>query len=130
MFNRRRWKDLTRWLRRDVMTLWFALKHAQTPWVARVLAAVLTAYALSPVDLIPDFIPVLGHLDDLIIVPVGVWLLLRLLPPKVVDDSRSQADAWLATRNSKPKSWAGLAIVAGLWLLAAWLVYRVVFGQG
>ena len=57
------------------MTLWFALKHPLTPWHARAFAAVLTAYALSPIDLIPDFIPILGYLDDLIIVPAGVWLL-------------------------------------------------------
>lgn len=109
------------------MTLWFALKHAQTPWPARVLAAVLTAYAFSPVDLIPDFVPVLGYLDDLIIVPLGVWLLLRILPPKVLDDSRAKADAWLATRTNKPRSWMGLAIVVGLWVLAAWLVYKILF---
>ncbi len=62
------------------MTLWFALKHPQTPWHARAFAAILTAYALSPIDLIPDFIPVLGYLDDLIIVPVGVWLPPSLWP--------------------------------------------------
>ena len=64
-------------LKRDVMTLWFALKHPQTPWYARVLATIVTAYALSPIDLIPDFIPILGYLDDLILVPIGVWLLLK-----------------------------------------------------
>lgn len=118
------WSSLTRNLKRDVTTLWFALKHPQTPWLARVLAIVLTAYAFSPVDLIPDFIPVLGHLDDLIIVPLGVWLLLRMLPQSVVADSRIQADAWLELREGKPTSRLGMVIVVSLWALAAWLSYR------
>jgi uncharacterized membrane protein YkvA (DUF1232 family) len=117
------WRAVTRNLRRDVTTLWFALKHPQTPWLARVLAFVLTAYAFSPVDLIPDFIPVLGHLDDLIIIPLGVWLLLRMLPPSVVAHSRTQADAWLELRRGKPTSQLGLVIVVSLWALAAWLSY-------
>jgi uncharacterized membrane protein YkvA (DUF1232 family) len=110
-------------LRRDLMTLWFVLRHPSTPWVARLLAALVTAYALSPVDLIPDFIPVLGWLDDLLIVPAGVWLLLRLVPPPVVQACREQAAQWLERHQGrKPRSLAGLAIVVGLWLLAAWLV--------
>ena len=90
-------KQLKRWaqaLKRDVMTLWFALKHPLTPWYARAFAAILTAYALSPIDLIPDFIPILGYLDDLIIVPAGVWVLLRMVPEQVLVDSRVQADEW------------------------------------
>lgn len=122
------WKALSSTLKRDVITLWFALKHPQTPWFARMLAVVLTAYAFSPVDLIPDFIPVLGHLDDLIIVPLGVWLLMRMLPQSVVADSRAQADTWLAMRKAKPRSWLGLAIVGGLWILCAWLAYRLLVG--
>jgi uncharacterized membrane protein YkvA (DUF1232 family) len=89
MSNLRAWAKA---LKRDVITLWFALKHPLTPWHARALAAVLTAYALSPIDLIPDFIPILGYLDDLIIVPVGVWLLLRMVPTQVLTDSKDQAD--------------------------------------
>jgi uncharacterized membrane protein YkvA (DUF1232 family) len=118
------WSSLTRNLKRDVTTLWFALKHPQTPWLARVLAVVLTAYAFSPVDLIPDFIPVLGHLDHLIIIPLGVWLLLRMLPLSVVAHSRTQADAWLELRRGKPISQLGMVIVVSLWTLAAWLSYR------
>jgi uncharacterized membrane protein YkvA (DUF1232 family) len=114
-------------LKRDVMTLWFALKHPQTPWYARALAAVLTAYALSPVDLIPDFIPVLGYLDDLLIIPAGVWLLLRLVPPAVLLDSRRQAQQWLQTHHDKPRSWAGLFMVLAIWCLAAWLLLRLVW---
>ncbi len=118
------WADA---LRRDVMTLWFALKHPLTPWYARVFATVLTAYALSPIDLIPDFIPVLGYLDDLILVPAGVWLLVRMVPEPVVTESRAQALEWFLQRKHKPQSVLGLAIVLGVWLLAAWITYRAVF---
>ena len=128
MLKRFSWKALTGTLKRDLITLWFALKHPQTPWGARMLAVVLTAYAFSPVDLIPDFIPVLGQLDDLIIVPLGVWLLMRMLPRSVVADSRAQADTWLAMRKRKPRSWLGLAIVVSLWALAGWLLFKVLVG--
>jgi len=109
-------------LKRDVMTLWFALKHPQTPWYARVLAVVVTAYALSPVDLIPDFIPILGYLDDLILVPVGVWLLLKILPDQVLKDSRDQAQAWFSQSQRRPLSQVGLVIVVAIWVLAAWVI--------
>lgn len=110
-------------LKRDVMTLWFALKHPLTPWHARALAAVLTAYALSPIDLIPDFIPILGYLDDLLIVPAGVWLLLQMVPDQVLTDSRAQAQAWFDQGQQKPTSYWGLAIVLAVWGLAAWGTY-------
>jgi len=113
-------------LKRDVMTLWFALKHPDTPWYARALAAVITAYALSPIDLIPDFIPVLGYLDDLIIVPAGVWLLLRIVPEQVLADSRAQSEQWFREQKGKPRSITGLAIILALWCVAAWATYRVV----
>lgn len=115
-------------LKRDAVTLWFALKHPDTPWYARVLAGVLVAYALSPIDLIPDFIPVLGLLDDLVIIPAGVWLLMRLLPAHVVADSRARAQQWSASKTSRPRSLAGLLIVLALWSLAAWLIYRAFTG--
>jgi len=120
-------KHLQAWarvLKHDVLTLWFALKHPQTPWHARVCAAIVTAYALSPIDLIPDFIPVLGLLDDLILIPIGLWLLLKMLPDQVVSDSRQRAGAWLHQEQRKPRSLAGLIIVVSLWTLAAGLAYR------
>lgn len=112
------------------MTLWFALKHPQTPWYARVFAAILTAYAFSPIDLIPDFIPVLGYWDDMLIVPVGVWLLLRMVPEQVLTDSRTQADEWFRQGNTKPMSLLGLVIILVLWFFAAWATYRAVFLLG
>lgn len=114
-------------LKRDVMTLWFVLRHPHTPWLARALAAILTAYALSPIDLIPDFIPVLGYLDDLIIVPLGIWLLLKIIPEQVLMECRNQADEWFRQDQQKPRSWMGLLIILGLWVGAAWAAYAVFF---
>jgi uncharacterized membrane protein YkvA (DUF1232 family) len=120
-----RLKTWARALKRDVITLWFALKHPDTPWYARALAAVITAYALSPIDLIPDFIPVLGYLDDLIIVPAGVWLLLKIVPENVVVDSRAKSEKWFLEQKGKPRSYVGLSVVLILWVLAAWTLYRM-----
>ena len=114
-------------LKRDVMTLWFVLRHPHTPWLARALAAILTAYALSPIDLIPDFIPVLGYLDDLIIVPLGIWLLLKIIPEQVLMECRNQADEWFRQDQQKPRSWVGLLIILGLWVGAALAAYAVFF---
>lgn len=124
-----RLKTWARALKRDVMTLWFALKHPDTPWYARALAAVITAYALSPIDLIPDFIPVLGYLDDLIIVPAGVWLLLKIVPENVVVDSRAKSEKWLLEKKGKPRSYVGLSVVLILWVLAAWALYQMFVPQ-
>jgi len=124
-----RLKTWARALQRDVMTLWFALKHPDTPWYARALAAVITAYALSPIDLIPDFIPVLGYLDDLIIVPAGIWLLLKIVPENVVVDSREKSEQWFLEQKGKPRSYVGLIIILILWLLASWALYRMFVPQ-
>ncbi|MFT5035513.1 MAG: uncharacterized membrane protein YkvA (DUF1232 family) [Litorivivens sp.] len=94
MRSMQRFKTWVRALKCDVMMLWFTLKQPDTPWYARALAAVITAYAFSPIDLIPGFIPVLGYLDDLTIVPAGVWMILRILSEKVVIDSRAESDKW------------------------------------
>jgi len=124
MSNLRAWAKA---LKRDVITLWFALKHPLTPWHARAFAAVLTAYALSPIDLIPDFIPILGYLDDLIIVPVGVWLLLLMVPTQVLTDSKDQADEWFRQGKTKPMSLWGLIIILLIWFFAAWATYKAIF---
>ncbi len=93
----------------------------RTPLAAKLLAGVVVAYALSPIDLIPDFIPILGHLDDLILVPLGIWAVLKLIPPEVMAEARDKA-----ARQGKPaKRWAGLAIVALVWLAAAALTVRL-----
>jgi len=121
-------RSWARRIKRDAMTLWFARSHPDTPWYAKALGAFVLAYALSPIDLIPDFIPVLGYLDDALLLPALIWLTVRLLPPQVLADSRSRADAWLASAGARPRSLAGAAAIVLLWTaalsLAAWWAWR------
>ena len=106
-------------IKRDAMTLWFARRDPRTPWLAKALAAFVVAYALSPIDLIPDFIPVLGYLDDVLLLPALVWLTVRLIPDEVLRDSRARAEDWLARAAAKPRSVAGAIAVVMLWCVAA-----------
>lgn len=109
---------ITAWakaLKFDVLTLWFTIKHPSVSGWAKVIAFVAVAYALSPIDLIPDVIPVLGYLDDLIVVPVLVWLALKFVPIKVLNQSREQAVEWINSNQSKPKSYVGLFFVLMIW---------------
>jgi uncharacterized membrane protein YkvA (DUF1232 family) len=117
-------------IKRDAMTLWFACKHPLTPWHAKALGFFVVAYALSPIDLIPEFIPVLGYLDDAILLPLLIWLTMRLLPTTVVTECRAQAEAWLSSSRAKPRSLAGAALIVGAWLAVAlavglWMVNKL-----
>ena len=115
-------------IKRDAMTLWFARKHPRTPWHAKALGVFVVAYALSPIDLIPDFIPVLGYLDDVILLPALIWLAVRLLPQDVLAECRAQAEQGMRESRAKPRSRAGAALIVGLWLVLglvlAWWVYQ------
>ena len=114
-------------VKRDGVTLWFAGKHPRTLGYAKALGLFVVAYALSPIDLIPDFIPVLGYVDDVLLLPGLIWLTLRLLPPDVLADCRGQADAWMQTQGAKPRSMAGAVLEVALWLLvgiALWVWLR------
>ena len=114
-------------VKRDGVTLWFAGKHPKTPWYAKALGLFVVAYALSPIDLIPDFIPVLGYVDDVLMLPSLIWLTLQLLPPDVLTECRGQADVWMQTQGAKPRSMAGPVLVVALWLLvgaALWVWLR------
>lgn len=114
-------------IKRDGVTLWFAGKHPKTPWYAKALGLFVVAYALSPIDLIPDFIPVLGYVDDVLLLPGLIWLTLQLLPPDVLTECRGHADAWMQTQGAKPRSMAGPVLVVALWLLvgiALWVWLR------
>ena len=106
-------------VKRDGVTLWFAGKHPRTPWHAKALGAFVVAYALSPIDLIPDFIPVLGYLDEVILLPALIWLAIRMLPPDVLLESRAKAEEWMAASSSKPKSLVGAVAIVAVWLLVA-----------
>lgn len=114
-----RWLETARqWARgikRDVIAIWLASRDPRTPWAARLLAICVAAYALSPVDLIPDFVPILGYLDDLLIVPLGISAVLRLMPPALMSEYRATA----ATIADRPVSRAGLVAIICLWLVFA-----------
>src|SRR5258708_13835012 len=101
-------------LRAQVLTLGFCRSHPATPWYAKALAALVVAYAFSPIDLIPDFIPVLGYLDDLILVPLGIYLTLRLIPPQVVAEGRQRADAWIAAQGDRPTNYVPAAVIIAI----------------
>ena len=101
-------------LKRDGVTLWFAGKNPRTPWYAKALGVFVVAYALSPIDLIPDFIPVLGYVDDVLLPPGLIWVAIRLVPPDVLGECRGQADEWMQTKGSKPSSRIGAVLIVAL----------------
>lgn len=106
-------------IKRDGVTLWFAQRNPKTPWYAKALGLFVVAYALSPIDLIPDFIPVLGYVDDVLLLPGLIWLTVKLLPSDVLAQCRLQADAWLQSRAKKPSSRLGAVLIVALWLTVA-----------
>jgi len=111
------WKQRARQLQTETYALYLAYKDPRTPWYARLFAALVVGYAFSPIDLIPDFIPVLGYLDDLILVPLGAALVLRMIPPDVLAESRDKASELMSA--GKPTNWAAAAVIIALWLLLA-----------
>ena len=120
---------LRRWakaLKAQLLTLWFCRSHPDTPLLAQIFAALVVAYAFSPIDLIPDFIPVVGYLDDLIVLPLGIYLVLRLLPEHVIAASRQKADQWIAERNTKPRNYPAAAAIVLVWIALAYWAWRVI----
>ena len=112
------WRARVAGLKRDVLTVYFAARDPRLPWPVRALALAIAAYALSPIDLIPDVIPVLGLLDDLVLLPLGIALVVRLTPPAVLEAARARA----ATANVRPSSVAAVVVIVALWAVAlAWL---------
>jgi uncharacterized membrane protein YkvA (DUF1232 family) len=99
-------------LKRDTLAIWYASRDKRTPWYARLLVVVVAAYALSPLDLIPDFIPILGYLDDLVLIPAGIALTLHLIPPEVMAAARARAADTLA----KPNPWWMTLLIILVWL--------------
>lgn len=111
------WKRRARQLKAETYALYLAYRDPRTPWYARICAAIVVGYAFSPIDLIPDFIPVLGYLDDLVLVPFGIWVALKLIPPEVMAESRARAQAMMA--NGKPVSRAAAVVIVIIWILLA-----------
>jgi uncharacterized membrane protein YkvA (DUF1232 family) len=110
-----RLRRFARLVKRDVVTLYLAARDPRVPWYAKAVAACVAAYALSPIDLIPDFIPVLGYLDDVIIVPLGIWLAVRLIPADVYAELRDKAGKAAA----RPTGRVGPIVIVAIWILVA-----------
>jgi uncharacterized membrane protein YkvA (DUF1232 family) len=113
-------KGWARSVKRDVVALWIACRDPRVPWYAKVIAGLVAAFALSPIDLIPDFVPVLGYVDDLLLVPAGILLAVRLIPAELMEEFRATA----ASRAERPTTRAGAAVIVLVWLgvfcVAAW----------
>jgi uncharacterized membrane protein YkvA (DUF1232 family) len=109
------WKQRVKQLKKETYAIYLACKDPRVPWYARVFAGFVVAYAFSPIDLIPDVIPILGYLDDLLLVPLGIILVLRMIPPTVLAECRKKAEA--AMGEGKPTSWIAAGVIVAIWLL-------------
>jgi uncharacterized membrane protein YkvA (DUF1232 family) len=122
-------EKLKRWatsLKQKIVMLWFATKNPQTPWLPKVICIFIVAYALSPIDLIPDFIPILGFVDEIILLPMLIWVAIKLIPQSILDESLNQAKAWATQNQSKPKSLLGLLVVVIIWVFMIWMIYQLI----
>jgi uncharacterized membrane protein YkvA (DUF1232 family) len=117
-------KNWARLVKRDIHAIYLCSRDPRVPWHAKALAIFVAAYALSPIDLIPDFVPVLGYLDDVILVPVGIWLVVRLIPAHIMAEHRELA----AAAHDRPVSRTAAAVIVAIWIASAilcgWLVWR------
>ncbi len=111
------WRERVRQLKAEAYALYLASRHPLTPWYAKVLAVCVVAYALSPIDLIPDPIPILGYLDDLILVPLGIALAIKLIPPAVMEESREKAQT--ALTQEKPGARIAALVIIVIWIVTA-----------
>lgn len=111
---------------RDTVSLYLAARDPRTPWYAKFIAAFVVGYALSPIDLIPDFIPIIGYLDDIVLIPIGLWIAMRLIPREVIEDCRSRA----TELTERPTSVTAALIIVFIWMGAAaiigWFIYETI----
>lgn len=108
-------KEWAKQLKRQIFILYFAYRDDRTPWFAKLFSACVVAYAFSPIDLIPDFIPILGYLDDVILVPLGVMLALKMIPDQVLEECRAKAQELMT--KGKPKNWFVGSLIVMVWIL-------------
>ena len=118
------WKEKAKRLKTDTYALYWAFKDRRTPWYAKAFIILIVAYALSPVDLIPDFIPVIGYLDDLILVPAGIYLAIKMVPCTVINECRQKAASEKVDSKTK---WAVTAIIIMVWLLVLYLIIKAIW---
>lgn len=117
-------KEQARKLKKETYAIYLACRDPRVPWYAKLLAGCIVAYAFSPIDLIPDFIPIIGYLDDLIIVPLGIWLALKMIPPVVLTECRQKAEATMG--QDKPTNWVAGFVIVAIWvclgiLMVVWI---------
>ncbi len=118
-------KERAKKLKTDIPAIFLALKDEETPSSAKIIAAITVAYALSPIDLIPDFVPILGYLDDVILLPALVALTVRLIPKEIMERNRKLAEGlW---KNGKPKKWYYAIPIVLIWLLIIWLIVKAIW---
>lgn len=118
------WKEQARALKRETYAVYLACRDPRVPWYGRVLAACVVGYAFSPIDLIPDPVPILGYLDDLILIPLGIAMVLKTIPPEVMAECREKAAVALA--GGKPRNWIAAVIIVATWILLAVLAVFLV----
>jgi len=111
------WKGRARTLRQETYAVYLACRDPRVPWYGRVLAACVVGYAFSPIDLIPDPIPLLGYVDDLILIPLGIAMVLKTIPPEVMAECREKAAVAMA--GGKPRNWIAAGIIVAIWILLA-----------
>jgi uncharacterized membrane protein YkvA (DUF1232 family) len=121
------WEQIKRWateLKNEGMTLWFCCRHPDMPWLPKIFALLVVGYFLSPIDLIPDFIPILGYLDELILLPISIYLILKLVPERVLTESRDQAANWVAEHRPTPQSLTAAVVIMILWILLVAVLWQ------
>jgi len=115
-------KEKANEIKKDISALFIAMKKKETPWYAKLIAGIAVTYALSPIDLIPDFVPVLGYLDDLLILPLLITLAVKLIPPEVMEMCKTEAEGlW---KNGKPRHWYYAIPIILLWILLIIFIYN------
>jgi len=120
------WRDRLRALKRETYALLLACRDELTPWYVKLTAGLVVAYAFSPIDLIPDFIPVIGLLDDMVLVPLGVVLVRWMVPAQVMEDCRRRAESEF--EQGKPVNWTAAVVIVVIWIVLAYLSYLIVRG--
>jgi uncharacterized membrane protein YkvA (DUF1232 family) len=121
------WDRLKGWARElesEGLTLWFCCRHPDMPLLPKILALLVVGYFLSPIDLIPDFIPILGYLDELILLPISIYFILKLVPEPVLVHCRAEAGVWMAHHKPTPKSIVGAIMIMLLWMAFFGMVWK------
>ena len=119
------WKQKAKTLKKEVYALSLAVKDKRVPWYAKIFAVLIIGYILSPIDLIPDFIPVIGYIDDLIIVPVAIVLLIKLIPKEVMEECREKAK--LHHGRMKGRHWVAASIIVIIWFIGIYITIRIIY---